>query len=54
MMSAGIHWSVSHRDQHQDGQDVEDSVTEQRPPAQGDGLERDTRCTFSVELVQKK
>lgn len=30
----------SHQDEHKYRQDVEDSVTEQRPPAQGDRLER--------------
>lgn len=39
--------SSSHQDEHKYRQDVEDSVSEQRPPAQGDRLQRDESHTHT-------
>lgn len=43
----------SHQDEHKYWQDVEDSVSEQRPPAQGDRLERDESCTRACTHKRK-
>lgn len=46
---------VSHQNKHQDGQDVKDSITKQRPPAQRDWLEKadtNTHCKYNVEADQ--
>lgn len=50
-------FKISHQNKHQNGQDVEDSITKQRPPAQRDRLEKTdahthTHCTYKVESDQ--
>lgn len=52
--SGMFYWRFSHQDKHQYGQDVEDSIAKQRPPAQRDGLEReDTHRTFLLAESNK-
>lgn len=46
---------ISHQDEHHYGQNVEDGIAKQRPPAQRDGLEReDTHSTSKLSGPEKK
>lgn len=43
---------ISYQNEHNYGQDVKDSITEQRPPAQRDGLEGEFTHSAGASLVR--